>query len=549
MLSLVASAFEYTGLILIFQFLLILTNPNSIHVTKIISFFKNSFNIDNFACISLTIGVSVALIYILKNIYLYIYTKISCFVLQDLSVAITTQLAKKILFCDFAKVNSLSNDIKQGLFSKTNIVVWEYINQYITLITNASIIAILLLFLFIKFTCAAIIACIFIGILSFIEFKILKYKSDYQKKYFPVYFDESNKIIYMIVNAAKEIRLNNKSGYFLSKMEEKYNDLATINKKASADKVFHIYFTEISIMSTLIIVLVVLYFSSEFSNKTVILTLGTIIAVILRITPAFNRLQSSIYGINSNENLAKDILEFDNNFKEMPEIIESDEKLPFENQIELENVSYRYPNSKYNIKNINLTVKKGEFIGIVGASGCCKTTLSLIISGLIMPQKGKIVIDKTPLNYKNVKQWQNNISILSQDFSLIKDDIFEGVSQEITDKLELSEFNSNPLELSFGQKQRAALAQTIAQDKNVIILDEATSSLDVISEDKINKILLELKGKKTIISIAHRLQILKHCNRIIYMDNGEIIDIDTFQTLAGKYPKFKEMIDLSNFTL
>ncbi|MBQ8475842.1 ABC transporter ATP-binding protein, partial [bacterium] len=73
--------------------------------------------------------------------------------------------------------------------------------------------------------------------------------------------------------------------------------------------------------------------------------------------------------------------------------------------------------------------------------------------------------------------------------------------------------------------------------------------LDVLSEDKINDILLELKGQKTIISIAHRLQILKHCDRVIYMDNGKIIDIDTFSNLNDKYEEFRKIIELSNFQL
>ena len=153
------------------------------------------------------------------------------------------------------------------------------------------------------------------------------------------------------------------------------------------------------------------------------------------------------------------------------------------------------------------------------------------------------------MNGENYKKWQNNISILSQDFSIIKDNIFDGLNSEIIDSLELKELNPNPLELSFGQKQRAALAQTLAQNKQLLILDEATSSLDVLSEDKINNLLFELKAKKTIISIAHRLQILKHCDKIIYMDKAKIIDIDTFKNLNDKYEEFRKIIELSNFQL
>ncbi len=549
MLSLIASIFEYLGLIFIFQFLLILTNPNSSQVSIVISFFKKCFNIEDFALISLIVGSAIALIYIFKNIYLYCFMKINSSVLQDLSVEMALKITKKLLFCDFVKINSIPNSQKQGLYSKINIVVWEYLNRYIILTTNIAIIIILLAFLFVKFTRPATVAFIFIVILSTIEFLILRHKAQNQKKFFPIYFDALNKVIYTIVNAIKEIRLNNKSSYFLSCAKEKYSNAATLNKKAAADSVFHIYFTEISIMIVFILVLNVLYFSSEFNNKTIILTLGAIIAVILRITPAFNRFQSAIYSIRSNENIALDILDFDNQLSEIPKIKEDSEILPFENKIELKNISYNYPENDLGLENINLKINKGDFIGIVGKSGCYKTTLSLIIAGLIKPQKGEIEIDDMLLTDENIGKWQNNISVLSQDFSIIKDNIFEGLSDEIIKKLELKGLNSNPLELSFGQKQRAALAQIIAQNKKLIILDEATSSMDVISENKINDLLSELKGKVTIISIAHRLQILKHCDKIIYMENGKIVDFATFKELNDRYPQFSKIIELSNFKL
>ena len=549
LLSLFASLFEYLGLFLIFQFILVLSTPENTYSEAVFSFFNKYFNISDFSQVSLVLGVSIALIYIFKNIYMYIFTKINSTVLQDLSVNIALKIIKNILCADFVKINSIPNPHKQGIITKTGIVVWGYFIQYINLLINLAIITMLLVFLFVKFTLPAVISFCFIGVLSFVEYIILKHKSNYQNKYFSLHFDALTKVLYTIINASKEIRLNNKACEFLSLANEKYNNIAAMNKRACMNGVFHIYFTEISIMVTFIVVLFVLFYTTDFNNKIVITTLGAIIAVILRITPAVNRTQSAIYGINSNEKIARDVIEFDKQFKDIQEPYETSEALPFENSIELKNVSYSYPKAQTGLNNINLKIKKGEFIGVVGKSGCYKTTLSLIIAGLIKPNNGDILIDNAPLDLKKTSMWQNNISILSQDFSIIKDDIFDGLNDEIINKLELSELNHNPLKLSFGQKQRAALAQNIAADKKLLILDEATSSLDVLSEDKINDILLELKGQKTIISIAHRLQILKHCDRVIYMDNGKIIDIDTFSNLNDKYEEFRKIIELSNFQL
>ena len=547
-LSLIASLFEYCGLFLIFQFLIIITNPEnqySLYITEILKKILPNCTSSN---ISLLLGILIASIYIFKNIYMYFYTKISSFVMQDLSLNINLKLIKQFLYADFVLINSISANEKNSVLNKTSVIVWNYIAQYFNLITNFAIIAMLLVFLFVKFTLCAVISCCFLSALSLIEYWILKNKSKYQNKYFALYFNDLNKITYTIINAIKEIRLNNKSKYFLSQAHDKFKNIAKINRFDCESSVFHIYFTEISIMSTFIVVLSVLYFTTDFNNQTVMTALGSIAAIILRITPAINRFQSALYGINSNEQIAADVLNFDKKFNDNPDLYETDEILPFDKEINLKNVSYHYPNSISGLENINLTIKKGEFIGIVGASGCYKTTLSLIIAGLIKAD-GEIYIDNILLNGRNYKKWQNNISILSQDFSIIKENIFDGLNDEMINQLDLKELNSNPLELSFGQKQRAALAQILASGKQLLILDEATSSLDVLSEDKINQILFNLKGKKTIISIAHRLQILKHCDRIIYMDNAKIIDIDTFKNLNDKYDNFKKIINLSNFKL
>ena len=197
------------------------------------------------------------------------------------------------------------------------------------------------------------------------------------------------------------------------------------------------------------------------------------------------------------------------------------------------------------MKNINLKIKKGEFVGIVGKSGCYKTTLSLILSGLIKPESGHVVVDNNILSDFDYQKWQNNIALLSQDFVILFDEI---KNNEYIEKLNLKT-DSKVNEMSYGQKQRLALANILAQDKSVLILDEITSSSDVIVENEISNILLNLKKEKTIIAIAHRLNILKHCDKIIYMHDGKIIDIDTFDSLNKKYSEFNKMVELSGFKI
>lgn len=543
--SLLAGLFEFMGLILIFQFVLFLTNPQSKYCAKIIDFFVQNLNISDFSKISLILGVTIALIYIFKNVYMLIFTKVNNEILQDLSVKITQKTMKNLLFQDYLKTKKIPQEEKINVIAKINFVVWQYCSKYINLITNLVIALILVGYLFYKFTLAALVAFVFVTTLALIEYKFLKKNATYQNKHFSETFDEMNSLILNTVASIKEIKLNNLQDEFIKKIEDKCSDYATLNKNRSFCDVFHIYFTEISIMLAFIVVLGILFFTTNFDNQILIATMSTICVIILRLTPVINRAQSCLYSLNSNKNIVLNLLEFDDKFDKNFVYSISKEKLKFINSIELENVSFSYDNKK-GIKNLNLKIQKSDFIGIVGKSGCFKTTLSLIISGLIKPQKGFLKIDNNILNDDGLQKWQNNIALMSQDYAILFNDVDK--NNKYLEKMNLKDV-SNISELSHGERQRFALSNILDNDKDVLILDEITSSSDVINEEKINEILLELRGKKTMIAIAHRLQILKHCNRIIYMDEGQIIDIDTFSALNEKYVEFRKIIELSNFKI
>ena len=546
LLSLFAGLFEYMGLILIFQFVLFLSNPTSKYCVLIIEFFEKNFNILDFSKISLALGVAIALIYILKNIYMLVFTKIINGALEDLSTKITLKTIKNLLFQDYLKTSLMTKEEKINVLSKNEYIVWQYCYKFINLVSNCAIAIILIAYLFVKFTLSALIAVGFISILTLVEYSYLKKNSTYQNKHFSCCFDELNSKLIKTVSLIKEIKLNNKYEDFIKDIEASSKNFASLNKDRTFCTIFHIYFTEISVMLAFVLVLGSLFFTTNFDNQLLLTTITTICVIILRLTPVINRAQSCLYSINSNKSFVVELINFDKKFENV-KFKTTDEKLEFNKDITLENVSFSY-DKKTGLKDINLKIKKSEFVGIVGKSGCFKTTLSLIIAGLIKPSKGKILIDDNALEDKGYQKWQNNISLLTQEFDFLFDDLND-ISKEYLSSLNLNEINSNLNNLSSGEKQRAALANILTQDKNVLILDEVTSALDVLNEEKMNEVLKELKGTKTIISIAHRLNILKHCDKIIYMDKGEIIDIDTFKVLSEKYQEFKKIVELSKFEI
>ena len=198
-------------------------------------------------------------------------------------------------------------------------------------------------------------------------------------------------------------------------------------------------------------------------------------------------------------------------------------------------------------------------------SGSGKTTLIDILTGLNTPSTGKFLVDNAEITKQNVRGWQNHISILPQEFFLLPLPVLQNITfgdkKEETDiekviwalkKAEIFEqtkdLNKIP-ELSHGQKHRIALARAFYRDADVIFLDEATSSLDIETEDKVSRSIAKLKGEKTIIAIAHRLTTLKECDALLYIKNGRIIDKGSFRELKEKYPDFENILELSNLDI
>lgn len=222
------------------------------------------------------------------------------------------------------------------------------------------------------------------------------------------------------------------------------------------------------------------------------------------------------------------------------------------NSIEIKNLNFGYSSRKQVLKNINLNVKEGEFVVILGHNGSGKSTLAKIIVGLncldadeenINYNSGEIIINGLLLNNDNINVIRKDVGIVFQNPDnqfvgvTVKDDIafglenrcmkpetMEKVVEEYSKIVGMEKFlDRNPEELSGGQKQRVAIASVLAFLPKIIIFDEATSMLDPLGVKEVNEVINSLKGKKTIISITHNLHEAIKADRIIVLNKGEIV--------------------------
>jgi ABC-type bacteriocin/lantibiotic exporter with double-glycine peptidase domain len=226
-------------------------------------------------------------------------------------------------------------------------------------------------------------------------------------------------------------------------------------------------------------------------------------------------------------------------------------RITLHQNIELRDVSYRYPNSEtFSLSDINLTVLKGESIGVVGKSGSGKSTLSDLILGLLQPTMGVINVDGVGID-QNMKDWQRNIGYVQQDIFLLDDSIARNIAfgetvgeidnDKITNAIKEAQLvelieslpegvdtklGERGLRLSGGQKQRIGIARALYRNAPMIIFDEATSALDNETEAEIVSAIKNLKGTLTMVVIAHRPSTIEHCDRVVELKNGRIHKID-----------------------
>jgi len=268
-------------------------------------------------------------------------------------------------------------------------------------------------------------------------------------------------------------------------------------------------------------------------------------------------------------------------FHDNPTIIENqDEKVLlniFQKKIEFKNVYFKYENNdNYIINDLNLTIEKGHSVAIAGVSGAGKSTIADLITLLIKPNKGNILIDgNNSFDIKN-KFWRRKIGYVSQESIIFNDTIKNNIDLIGTTKNFNSRENLNEikkaakmafidefieslpdgydtfvgdrgLRLSGGQRQRLFIARELFRNPSLLILDEATSSLDVESERKIQKSIDFLKGSITILIITHRLSTIKNVDNIFLIDKGRILQEGNFEKLSSKKSDlFYKLLKLSN---
>ncbi len=237
----------------------------------------------------------------------------------------------------------------------------------------------------------------------------------------------------------------------------------------------------------------------------------------------------------------------------------------FQNEIEFQNVWFAYEAENWILKDVSFKVKKGEKVALVGPSGSGKTTTISLICGFYKYQKGEILIDGKPLNKLNIKQWRRKVGLILQDVLLFPGNVIENVRiyddsispDRVMDSIKMVHaekfFEMTSLQnviaergqnISQGEKQLLSFARALTFNPEIVIMDEATSSIDTVTEKKIQDSMLKVLAGKTAMIVAHRLSSIIDADNIIYFKDGQIKNQGTHRQLMETSPDYQNLVNL-----
>ncbi len=520
-------------------------NTSSNFFEEISNSFFTDINYEQIVIFSLFVLLSV---FLLKSLFLTLIAKIEVKKIVNIKLIVAEKLYKKFLLSPYSfhlknNSSSLINFTNDQVDAFGN-SLFSYISLLAEILVAIGIISILLFFeprsTLLILSLALIFGLVFfllvnkkISLLSKkrLENKTLKIK-DLQEGF----------------GAIKEIKIYNKESFFIRIFKIHNNSVFEIEAfEDFIKRLPRLWFEFLSVLIFISFLLfIVIFYDYDFISITP--TLGLFGVASVRLIPSINRVIMAIQTINFSEAginvVSKNITSIKNTNNESIQKIKND----FKDKIVFKNVSFSYDSNKKILDDMNLEIKKGDFIGIFGETGSGKSTFLNILLGLIFPNKGKILMDSKEI-LTDLSNWQAQIGFVPQSIHLlddsIKNNIAFGLSEDEIDILSLRQaikdaeldnfvnslsenFNTKVGErgarISGGQLQRIGIARALYKNSQVLIFDEATGSLDSETESNLMNTINKLKKDKTIIFVSHKKKPMEFCNKLFEIKQGKIIE-------------------------
>jgi len=570
--SLLSTLFEVVSIGSIPVFVMLITDID-LFLSKISQNYNLEFisNLNHFKVI-LFGAITLMFVFLIKNLYLFLILFYQGKVMMNLRTKTSCQIFNHYISLSYEKVINKNPAILIRTI-ESDISNTFLFMQSILMLTRESLILIsLFLLLIFADPIIFLISITILGVPVLIFYYFYKNKLKIKGKLLQLEMGKKLKTINHSLGSFKELKIMRRENFFLSSFQKIVLNSEKLNFFSYIVTSTPRLFLEITALFAVVIGSVTLY--AIGNNTESIIPLISLFAVtVVRLIPALNVITASLATLRFKRPSFDLII---SEIKEMKQNINIKNKngfvyekkineFKFNNEIYIKNVSFSYfDTTKTAVKYLNLKIKKGSSIGIIGRSGAGKSTLVDLILGLLDPKNGEIYIDNFKLDGVR-SNWQSQIGYIPQDIYLlddtIKNNISFGIKNEeidnsliekavkiaqlenfinlLPDKLETVVGNRG-IKISGGEKQRIGIARALYNKPKILIFDEATSSLDIDNENKILGEIYRGIRDKTLIIISHRNNTVKYCDSIYVMEEGEIIDQGPYKKIMERHQYLRE---------
>lgn len=574
---LLTALFQTLGVVSILPFMNIIMQPEIIESNRWLNWLYNSLGFSNVKSFIIFMGILMLLIITIGNLTSALSTWFTVRFVYRKNHNISSALLKKYLSLPYVYfLTQNTTDLSKNILNEVGVLTGSFILPLIDIMVKGFVaIGILSMLLFINVYITILSAIILGGSYALIYF----YFQNRLKISGAIRLDE-NRLRFKTAGEAlggiKDIKVTGREAFFCDRYlrhSRRYFNLEAWNTLIGT---LPRYLLETIAFGG--IVVLILYFITTTGNANEVIPMISFFTfAAYRLLPTLQAVFTASTGIRFSQTTVNKIIEDlseKSGFREEFLVYEEapTKPMPFNVSLQLKEVYYNYPNTNEPvIHNLNLLIHHNTSIGLVGPTGAGKTTLVDIILGLLTPQKGEFSVDGVKIDESNILNWQKNLGYVPQYIYLSDDTIMNNITFGIpAEKIDLKAVEyaarisnlhdfiisglpngyetivgERGIRLSGGERQRVGIARALYHDPEVLVLDEATSSLDGITESAVLEAVNNVAKLKTVIIIAHRLTTVKDCDIIYLIDKGKITAQGTYDELMSSNTSFRAMAKVS----